>query len=154
MNLRIPHSQPSVFESSPSFVLAYDYVNYRLLNQGFEWCGCPQLPPIGKVALALRALAERFEHDHIKELQAMIDSLALRPGTAYPTFMHVAATLFETGINWGRIIAMYAFGGALAIKCLNDDEPELIASVASFVGIFAEARLDKWISENGGWVSE
>ncbi|KFO55006.1 Bcl-2 homologous antagonist/killer, partial [Corvus brachyrhynchos] len=49
------------------------------------------------------------------EFHTMLESLQLTPENAYEHFTKIASSLFESGINWGRVIALLAFGYRMAM---------------------------------------
>lgn len=82
----------------------------------------------------------------------MCDTLQVTLSTAYPTFFGVADELFAQGITWGRVVALFAFGGALSEHCVRKGTPQLVTYVADWVALYTEAHLASWIASNGGWV--
>lgn len=135
------------------FVMANDYIKYRLSNASYEWYDCPDLPDSTDARLAMRLLATDFERRYNTELAGMVAQLSINMDTIYPTFKQIVEQLFVDGINWGRIVALFAFGGAVAAQCMADDRTCLVAQVADWVAVFTRNRLLPWIEQQGGWVS-
>lgn len=134
------------------FVMANDYIKYRLEIVGMNWYGCPDLPDVTDARLTMRILACDFEQRYHSEMVAMIRELNITVYTIYPIFKGLVEQLFRDGINWGRIIALYAFGGALALDCaVNDERRTLVGQVAEWIAIFTRNRLEPWIQLSGGW---
>lgn len=69
------------------------------------------------------------------------------------TFRGFCRALFKPGINWPRILALFAFAGAVAIDCIKDRRAEFTKTVVYCMKAFIEDNLASWISEQGGWVS-
>uniref|UniRef100_A0A914XQL5 Bcl-2 Bcl-2 homology region 1-3 domain-containing protein n=1 Tax=Plectus sambesii TaxID=2011161 RepID=A0A914XQL5_9BILA len=133
------------------FVMADDYIKHRLESSGHEWFDCPDLPDSTDARLAMRLLAADFERRYNSELACMVTQLSINVDTIYPTFKQIVEQLFIDGINWGRIVALYAFGGAVAAQCMADDRPALVRQVADWVAVFTRNRLQPWIDQQGGW---
>ena len=134
------------------FVMANDYIKYRLESAGLEWFECPDLPDSTDARLAMRLLATDFERRYNGELAGMVAELSINPDTIYPTFKQIVEQLFVDGINWGRIVALFAFGGAVAAQCMANERPALVSQVAEWVAVFTRNRLLPWIQQHGGWV--
>lgn len=68
-------------------------------------------------------------------------------------FNRVSENIIASGINWGRIVALYAFAGALAYDFTQAGDTRFIRNVSGWMGRFCARRLSPWIRQNGGWVS-
>jgi hypothetical protein len=107
--------------------LVVDYINYRLNNNGVQWGQCPALLPQPlEVHLTLRKKGDEFEERFKQEFQSLIEELHVTENTAYPMFCRVVEEIFNGGINWGRIVALFSFGGSLATQCMRRDLTQLI----------------------------
>lgn len=64
-----------------------------------------------------------------------------------------AAANAKVTINWGRIVALYAFGGYLAMygRVCKDRNVENI--ISDYLGFYVSTKLGVWIDDKGGWVS-
>ena len=69
-------------------------------------------------------------------------------------FNRVSEQIIASGITWGRIVALYAFAGALAYDFTQAGDTRFIRNVSGWMGCFTAKRLSPWIRQNGGWVSE
>jgi hypothetical protein len=149
-------------------VLAFDYVLSRLEAADYDWVDCPQLPPPDRVRLAMRTMGESFEMTYARILDSMIAQLHIDHTTVYPAFVALSKELFRDAVNWGRIVALFAFGGKLAVHCARNGMPtqhartththiagmsERVINIAQWVQIFVSTELRPWIDANGGWVS-
>uniref|UniRef100_A0A915KVV2 Bcl-2 Bcl-2 homology region 1-3 domain-containing protein n=1 Tax=Romanomermis culicivorax TaxID=13658 RepID=A0A915KVV2_ROMCU len=134
-----------------AYLLACDYIYTKLHKDGYDWSECPELPEPSRLRLAMRSLGDEFEREYKRAFDNMCDALHLTLSSAYPTFFGVADELFKKGVTWGRIVALYAFGGALSEYCVRKSMPQLVTYVADWVGLYAETRLSNWIDSNGGW---
>ena len=123
--------------------LAHDLVSYRI-GKGS--------PPPSRSAAILRKLSDELEERHATVLANMCGRLNVLNGSAHTKFVQVADEVFRDGVNWGRIVAIFAFGAKLAQYCmgngLQQDVDEIIAWVGNYI-----SSLSEWISAHGGWVS-
>ena len=133
--------------------LVADYVHYRLTRQGFEWATCPELPEPGPVQTTMRTLGEEFEHRYTEVFSEMCNQLHITPHTAHPTFTAIVNELFSDGVRWGRVVALFSFGGSLAVQCIEKEMPPLVDQIVDWVVAYVDTQLQSWIDEHGGWVS-
>ncbi|VDP28010.1 unnamed protein product [Soboliphyme baturini] len=138
--------------ASESQVMACDYINFRLGREGYFWRECPELPCPNDIRLCMRSMGEEFEKLYCRQFSSMTDALNISPAIAFPTFHEVCEELFNDGITWGRIVALYAFGGTLAVQFLRKGMEELTSCTADWVAQYTQQQLSQWIAENGGWV--
>lgn len=68
-------------------------------------------------------------------------------------FAAVAEEIFRGDVTWGRIVALFAMTGALAMDCVKGGHPEYVLGLVQRMGIFVERDLAPWICQQGGWVS-
>lgn len=136
-------------------VLVIDYINYRITKEGYVWENCPPLEDgPTKLKLTMQMLATEFETSYRNEFDDMANQLNVTPHTAYATFRGIVNELFSDGINWGRIVALFAFGGILSTQCIQRDYPNLVDSVVDWMSMYIMEYVHPWISMNGGWVSK
>lgn len=136
---------------SEAYIMSCDYIQSKLRKNAFNWRECPTLPEPSPLRLAMRSLGEEFERQYKQVFDGMCDTLQVTPTTAYPTFFGVADELFAQGVTWGRVVALFAFGGALSDHCIRKGLPQLVSYVADWVAIYTETHLSPWIATNGGW---
>jgi hypothetical protein len=129
-----------------------DYVNHRLAKEGYDWQNCPPLPPVNKVNRTMRLVGDEFEQRYREVFNEMCSQLHITPTTAYPTFIAVVNELFSDGIKWGRVVALHAFGGALAAQCIEKEMPDIVDNIIDWVATYVDQQLNAWIIENGDWV--
>lgn len=135
--------------------LVVDYVNYRLNNNGVQWDQCPALLPQPlEVHRTLREKGNELEERYKAVFQRRIEDLHITENTAYPMFRTVVDEIFNGGINWGRIVALFSFGGSLATACMKKDLPQLIDSIIEWIALYIDQNLATWIESHGGWVSK
>lgn len=65
-----------------------------------------------------------------------------------------ACSLFESGINWGRVVALLGFGYRLALYVYQRGLTGFLGQVTRFVADFMLHHcIARWIAQRGGWVS-
>lgn len=142
------------------FSLTFDYISYRLRSK-FEQNRLKGLPreflipqtPTNASASILRKLATLMEEEHPDLFESLCTTLGITPVTAYPTFVGVAQEIFQAGTNWGRIVALFTFGGVVAHHFVETGRPEMAQRIVEWIASFIADNLLTWIRENGGWVS-
>ncbi|XP_039941819.1 bcl-2 homologous antagonist/killer [Hirundo rustica] len=86
------------------------------------------------------------------EFHAMLQSLKLTPENAYEHFTKIASSLFESGINWGRVIALLAFGYRMAMHVWESGVGSFLRRIARYLGDFMlHNHIAQWIAQQGGW---
>lgn len=100
----------------------------------------------------LRRLSDELEQCHQTLLSNMCNTLNMTSDTAHQKFLQVADEVFRDGINWGRIVALFTFGGRLAQFCARNGMHDSIGDVQQWLGDYI-CGLSTWINRQGGWVS-
>lgn len=126
-----------------AFELAEDFICYRV---------DPTRKPVSKCGALLRRLTEEIEVRHELVLKNMCERLNVQASTAELTFKLIADEMFADGVNWGRIVVLYTFGGRIATHCrdhkINVAKEDIIRWVGEYV-----CSLKSWIVKAGGWVN-
>ncbi|XP_042864666.1 bcl-2-related ovarian killer protein-like [Penaeus japonicus] len=87
-------------------------------------------------------------------LKGMMKRLDITRETGYVSFVAVANELFEgekMHITWGRIVALYAFGGQLALYCKEKNMEDFAVTIARFMGKYASEIVAPFVRRVGGW---
>ncbi|XP_060119610.1 bcl-2-like protein 1 [Heteronotia binoei] len=71
----------------------------------------PEGSPGLDVRQTLREAGDEFELRYRRAFSDLTSQLHITPGTAYQSFEQVVNELFRDGVNWGRIVAFFSFGG-------------------------------------------
>ncbi|XP_012710418.2 activity-dependent neuroprotector homeobox a isoform X2 [Fundulus heteroclitus] len=121
-----------------------------------SWAGSPRQPwaPHGRaeaVRSALRDSADEFEHLFTQSFSHLSLQLDITPDTAYHSFKAVLDELFKDGVNWGRVVGLFAFGGVLCVDCVQKNMSELVPRIADWMTIYLDEQLDPWVRSQGGW---
>ncbi|XP_072270379.1 bcl-2-like protein 1 [Pyxicephalus adspersus] len=104
--------------------------------------------------LVLQTLLDASEEFELRYRRAFSDlacQLHITPDTAYQSFEQVVQELFRDGINWGRIVAFFSFGGALCYESSDKEMEELLPRIIQWMTTYLDSTLQPWIQENGGW---
>nr|XP_006130008.1 bcl-2-like protein 1 [Pelodiscus sinensis]XP_006130009.1 bcl-2-like protein 1 [Pelodiscus sinensis]XP_006130010.1 bcl-2-like protein 1 [Pelodiscus sinensis]XP_006130011.1 bcl-2-like protein 1 [Pelodiscus sinensis] len=107
--------------------------------------------PAAEVRQALREAGDEFELRYRRAFSDLTSQLHITLGTAYQSFEQVVNELFRDGVNWGRIVAFFSFGGALCVESVDKEMQVLVGRIASWMTTYLTDHLDPWIQENGGW---
>uniref|UniRef100_H0WZ23 Bcl-2-related protein A1 n=2 Tax=Otolemur garnettii TaxID=30611 RepID=H0WZ23_OTOGA len=129
--------------------LAQDYLQYVLQIQQ---CGSGP----SKTSRVLQNVAFSVQEEVEKSLKPCLDNFnVVSIDTARTIFNQVMEKEFEDGIiNWGRIVTIFAFGGILLKKLLQQRialDVDTYKEISYFVAEFIMNYTGEWIRQNGGW---
>uniref|UniRef100_A0A4X2L5Q0 Apoptosis regulator Bcl-2 n=1 Tax=Vombatus ursinus TaxID=29139 RepID=A0A4X2L5Q0_VOMUR len=110
------------------------------------------VPPV--VHLTLRQAGDDFSRRYRRDFDEMSGQLHLTPVTARGRFATVVEELFRDGVNWGRIVAFFEFGGVMCVESVNREMSPLVDSIALWMTEYLNRHLHNWIQDNGGWVAK
>lgn len=105
------------------------------------------------VHLVLRQAGDEFSRRYQRDFSQMSGQLHLTPFTARSRFVAVVEELFRDGVNWGRIVAFFEFGGVMCVESVNREMFPLVDNIATWMTEYLNRHLHNWIQDNGGWVS-
>ena len=142
---------------NPHTAIIKDYIGHKLRSKGITIPGYDREPSnLSEVCKTLRRVCEELESAHRDVFAGMCEQLNITPNTAYPTFQGIADNVFESGKNWGRIVAFIAFGAHLAVHCaVRADElgPQFVDNVVNWVSRYLNSNLKSWLDAHESWVS-
>lgn len=158
--------------------LVQDYVAWRLAKSGhYHWHQANSIDlkenTQNKLCTAMRHFAYKFEDMHTQENR--FDELEITSFNCRDAFLALLVELFELNeerneslhleseckseagfkSNWGRVIAVFAFAGYLAIKLYELKLTNMIYTIIDTQVDFLnnDKRMFAWIESQGGWVS-
>ncbi|XP_048471107.1 apoptosis regulator Bcl-2-like isoform X3 [Rhincodon typus] len=154
--------------------LVCHYLYYRLSRQGFVWeepldtaagSPTPSSPSPGrprataassaaadKAHRVLREVGDSFERQYQQEFADIALQMRFEPESARGRFEAVAEELFRDGVNWGRVVAFFVFGGTLCVESAKRrDMASLIDNIATWMTAYLDSSLTDWIRANGDW---
>ncbi|XP_075953883.1 apoptosis regulator Bcl-2 [Anarhichas minor] len=117
---------------------------------------CKRLPQSDPTAAAihrvLREAGDELERLYQPDFTEMSRQLYLTSTTAQRRFAEVIDELFRDGVNWGRIIAFFEFGGTVCVECAAKEEmASQVDNIAEWMTEYLNGPLNNWIQDNGGW---
>ncbi|XP_065117651.1 apoptosis regulator BAX [Paramisgurnus dabryanus] len=104
-------------------------------------------PQIKEVVGQLLKIADDLNRN--AELQHLISTV--QANCAQDVFMTVARSIFEDGINVGRIVALFHLAYRLIYKALTQNHFEIVRRIISWVLQFIRENISAWIRAQGGW---
>ncbi|XP_012387688.1 bcl-2 homologous antagonist/killer isoform X1 [Orcinus orca] len=112
------------------------------------------LSTMGQVGRQLAIIGDDINRRYDSEFQAMLQHLQPTAENAYEYFTKIASSLFESGINWGRVVALLGFGYRLALHVYQRGLTGFLGQVTRFVADFMLHHcIARWIAQRGGWVA-
>lgn len=148
----INNNKPSVMDVDSARTIVEDYIRYCLAKKGLNWHNGQRDVTPNEIQQAMRAMGDEFETRFSNSFD-MINRLEITPDTAYQTFRAIVTEIFADGVNWGRVVALFGFGGKLSVKCVQQNMPQLVNSIVDWVSDYVDTNLKSWITSNNGWVS-
>ncbi|KAM8778173.1 bcl-2 homologous antagonist/killer isoform 1-T2 [Rhynchonycteris naso] len=107
-----------------------------------------------QVGRQLAVIGDAINQRYDEEFQTMLQQLQPTAGNAYEYFTKIASSLFESGINWGRVVALLGFGYRLALYVYQRGLTGFLGQVTRFVADFTLHHcIAQWIAQRGGWVA-
>lgn len=112
----------------------------------------PQSDPHAAIHRVLREAGDELERLYQPDFTEMSRQLYLTSTTAQRRFAEVIDELFRDGVNWGRIIAFFEFGGTVCVECVSKEEMTAqVDNIAEWMTEYLNGSLNSWIEDNGGW---
>lgn len=103
------------------------------------------------VKTALCDSADEFEELFTQAFSNLSSQLDITPDTAYHSFKSVMDEVFKDGVNWGRIVGLFVFGGVLCVECVEKDMNNLVPRIADWMTLYLDENIAPWIQGQGGW---
>ncbi|WAQ94943.1 B2CL2-like protein [Mya arenaria] len=128
-----------------------DYMNYKIHKHGFTW----QISPTkntheNKVTSTMRALCREFEQNYEKKFDDICRTCA-SVDTNSDNYMNILSELVDGEPTWGRVVAIFAFAGALAVYRLEQGHEKDVDMIREWTCSFMHKHVDDWIAKEGGW---
>ena len=101
----------------------------------------------------MRKSGVELEKNHIEVFNNLPAKLQLNPCNARGIYESITKKLLENDeVNWGRLVALFAFSGKLAECFLEQQETGIVEDIVTWL---ADTISDnqEYIDQNGGWVS-
>uniref|UniRef100_A0A8C1C5B5 BCL2 apoptosis regulator n=1 Tax=Cyprinus carpio carpio TaxID=630221 RepID=A0A8C1C5B5_CYPCA len=128
-----------------------DSVSNGLMMERQEDRGGTRHDPCSALHTVLREAGDELERLYQSDFAEMSKQLHITSITAQQRFTAVIDELFRDGVNWGRIIAFFEFGGTVCVECVNKEMTAHVDNIAGWMTEYLNGPLHAWIQENGGW---
>ncbi|AWP18247.1 putative apoptosis regulator BAX-like isoform 2 [Scophthalmus maximus] len=106
---------------------------------------------VTQLGVMVRIIGDRMQDD--QEFQDAVDGVAKCSGSKWDKFNGVAEKVFEHGITWERIAALFYVAGKLAVKMVEAHLPQSVSEILKWTIDFFKNKLLDWIREHGGWIN-
>lgn len=144
---------------SQSKVLCRDYIISRLNQNGLGWSktelnfssSTGSLCEISVVLLCLGDELESIQPSLYRNVARQLNISVAMESMVSDAFIGVATEIFSTGITWGKVVAMYAVAGALAVDCVRQGRVNNVHVIVDSLGQFVRKYLVHWLKRRGGW---
>ncbi|KAI1889666.1 hypothetical protein AGOR_G00165310 [Albula goreensis] len=128
-----------------TLILAEDYINFCVGNQ--------RTPPSER-AEAMRHLAGEMEKQYQCKfhslLQSFLEACGSDPSTRLKNVM--VALVGDGKLNWGRVVSLFAFTGALARElCSRGEDKDCCRRLAETIADYLGEEQREWLQQNEGW---
>ncbi|XP_022077671.1 bcl-2-like protein 1 [Acanthochromis polyacanthus] len=106
---------------------------------------------IEAVKSTLKDAADEFELLFTQTFSDLSSQIDITPETAYHSFKSVMDEVFKDGVNWGRIVGLFCFGGVLCVECVEKNMSELVPRIADWMTMYLDEHISPWIQSQGDW---
>ncbi len=142
---RISMGDPTNLTEAIARHLGVDVVRYMALGD--------EIPASNRYAQTMRKTVTFMTNSNRDMFNEFLKVVKLDDIKGFSTLSRIADELFRDGVNnWGRVVALYAFGGYVATYT-EDKDGKLAEMIGDFLGFYVSTHLSEWIDEHGGWVS-
>ncbi|KAJ0011621.1 hypothetical protein NQD34_012596 [Periophthalmus magnuspinnatus] len=145
---------------SQSKALCKDYIVSRLNQNGLGWskaelnfsCSNASVYEASMVLLCLGDELECIQPSLYRNVARQLNISVAMANMVSDAFIGVATEIFSTGVTWGKIVAMYAVAGALAVDCVRQGHVSNVHAIVDSLGQFVRKYLVHWLKRRGGWM--
>ncbi|KAK7945636.1 hypothetical protein WMY93_001364 [Mugilogobius chulae] len=144
---------------SQSKTLCKDYIISRLNQNGFGWSKADlnfssnaSVCEVSVVLLCLGDELECIQPSLYRNVAQQLNISVAMENMVSDAFYGVATEIFSTGITWGKVVAMYAVAGALAVDCVKQGHVNNVHVIVDSLGQFVRKYLVHWLKRRGGWM--
>ena len=104
--------------------------------------------------LSLKGACKQFMKLHSREIADKANQIVVSDTMVCAAFHKTMYSIFEDDINWGRVVALFCFSAAIALKAYEDNKFKTIDSIEGWMTTFINDNLQDWILKHHGWVSK
>ncbi|XP_034982235.1 apoptosis regulator Bcl-2 isoform X1 [Zootoca vivipara] len=146
----LPPPPPAAAETFPNLARLASHPSELPVSNVAPADGPHPVPQV--VHTTLRQAGDEFSRRYRRDFAQMSGQLHLTPVTARARFAAVVEELFRDGVNWGRIVAFFEFGGMMCVESVSREMSPLVDNITVWMTEYLNRHLDNWIQDNGGWV--
>ncbi|XP_005389561.1 PREDICTED: bcl-2 homologous antagonist/killer [Chinchilla lanigera] len=107
---------------------------------------------LAQVGRQLSIIGDDINQRYNTEFQSLLQQLQPTADNAYELFLKIASSLFESGINWGRVAVLLGFGYRLALHVYQHGLSGFLGRVTRLViDCMLHYCIVQWIVDKGGW---
>ncbi|XP_069827574.1 bcl-2 homologous antagonist/killer isoform X2 [Dendropsophus ebraccatus] len=108
-----------------------------------------ELDNLGK---QLAAIGDDIYKRHEETFDNFLKDLNPNLENAYDIFKKIASRVFETEVNWGRILTLLGFGYRMAVYIWRKGQHGFLKTIARLLARYlVESYIARWIARQGGW---
>ncbi|XP_034982236.1 apoptosis regulator Bcl-2 isoform X2 [Zootoca vivipara] len=145
----LPPPPPAAAETFPNLARLASHPSELPVSNVAPADGPHPVPQV--VHTTLRQAGDEFSRRYRRDFAQMSGQLHLTPVTARARFAAVVEELFRDGVNWGRIVAFFEFGGMMCVESVSREMSPLVDNITVWMTEYLNRHLDNWIQDNGGW---
>ncbi|KAI1897158.1 hypothetical protein AGOR_G00080310 [Albula goreensis] len=162
-NVLTPDTEENVVEGAEEVFCSYVFHRYNQERQQDEQLPAdPEITGLQpdktsqmcRVGQQLAIIGDDINRRYDLNFKEMLSQLSVTPENAYNYFCKIAKSLFDSGINWGRVIALLGFGYRMALHVFQQGMRGFLSQIVRFLRDFLlRNRIAQWIAQQGGWVA-
>ena len=103
--------------------------------------------------MSLKGACKQFMKLNNREIADKANQIVVSDTMVCAAFHKTMYSIFEDDINWGRVVALFCFSAAIALKAHEDNKFKTIDSIEGWMTTFINDNLQDWILKHRGWVS-
>ncbi|XP_046718327.1 bcl-2-related ovarian killer protein homolog B isoform X2 [Silurus meridionalis] len=152
----IPTDSELVFQAK---ILCREFMYSRITREGLSWSWVQAASPGAPAALTYSALVLLKLGDELENLRPhvyrnvakQLNILVAMEAVVSDAFLSVANEIISLGITWGKVVAVFAVAGGLAVDCVRQERPAVVHTIEESMGEFVRKSLVPWLRKRGGW---
>lgn len=112
------------------------------------------LPENSEVSHRIQEIGELLELGYPElymNISSQLNVSFSNENAVHEAFNNVSSEILSDGVNWPRIVAVYAFCGALVCECYKEGRNSFVLNMGNWMYEFAALHFVEWIKLQGGW---
>ncbi|MCJ8740438.1 hypothetical protein PDJAM_G00058890 [Pangasius djambal] len=144
-------------------VLCREFMYSRVTREGLSWSRVEEAPraapraapaALARAALVLLKLGDELEkmRPHVyRNIAKQLNISVAMEAVVLDAFLSVATEILSLGITWGKVVAIFAVAGGLAVDCVRQECPAVVHTIEESLGELVRKSLVPWLRRRGGW---